>query len=116
MTNPKTQTMFKALTISAILLFNISNASGQTYILLHRAWDDVPIFTDTITKEHLNKGYQPIYKAELDSLIALISQFKNLNDAGIHYDNTDLYSCKQKQAKTNFENKASQKGFLYDAN
>lgn len=67
-----------------LFVFISTAASAQTYILLDRNWTKSPIITDTITKEHLNKGWQPIYKNDLDTLINLVSNFKNLNKAGLN--------------------------------
>lgn len=72
--------------ILIVITFIATNnfCDAQTYILLDRTWQKPAILTDTITKEHLNKGLYPIYKSDIDTLIILVGEFKNLNKSGLN--------------------------------
>lgn len=74
---------FCTLLILLTFLQGIS-AAGQTYALLDRRWIKPVILTDTIQKADLNQGLFPIYKSDIDTLIELVSSFKNLNKSGLN--------------------------------
>lgn len=62
----------------------VLSATGQTFALLDRRWIKPVILTDSIQKADLNQGLFPIYKADIDTLIELVSKFKNLNKSGLN--------------------------------
>jgi hypothetical protein len=55
----------------------------QPFILLDRKVHQKVTVTDTVTRQHLNAGYFPVYKSEFDSMILMIDKFRNLKDDGL---------------------------------
>jgi hypothetical protein len=56
---------------------------AQTYLLLDRKWHKPAIESDTVTRANLSDGLFPIYRQDIDTLLLLVSKFKNLKSDGL---------------------------------
>lgn len=84
--------MKKAILLLLCLTAFLTNASSQDYLLLDRNWKKPATIADSFTKDDINNGRYPIYKADLDSLIIITKEFRNLKNDGINrrYFNPEL--------------------------
>lgn len=73
------------LTLISIFTFScyFSLAQSHAYLLLDRRWLKPAVETDTVTATNLSTGFFPIYTKDLDTLISLLSEFKNLKKDGL---------------------------------
>lgn len=73
----------KFFSILAIYFTIMCSVKAQTYLLLDRRWYKPAIEVDSVTRENLSNGLFPVYKEDLDTLITLLSKFKNLKTDGL---------------------------------
>jgi hypothetical protein len=76
--------MKKAFLLPLCLIAFLVDANSQDYLLLDRNWKKPATPSNTITKDDINNGRYPIYKEDLDSLIIITNEFRNLKNDGIN--------------------------------
>lgn len=70
--------------IFLLLISMTSSVYGQRFLLLDRKWHKPAIEADTVTRDDLSDGLFPIYRQDLDTLLILVSRFKNLKNDGLN--------------------------------
>lgn len=97
-----------------IIFTQVISSIGQTYALLDRRWLKPVILTDTIQKADLNQGLFPIYKTDIDTLIELVSKFKNLNKSGLNREFFNADNFKTEHFEFSISNFKRAYGDSYD--
>lgn len=69
---------------------------AQKFALIDKGWHRPIMYVDSVTDNQLQNGWYPVYKEDMDSLITLINNFKNLLHKGMKrtYINNDVYQTK----------------------
>ena len=80
----KKNILLKSFLFFVVCLTVSNSCRAQNYLLLDRRWYKPAIEADTVTRENLSDGLFPIDKRDIDTLVTLVSRFKNLKKDGLN--------------------------------